>query len=78
MAQLCKWFMVVWTIICLIWLITGLGGASEQYDQAESDAEKAGTAVGTTIGVGIIALAWFIPTVGAGMMYLVFRKPDKK
>lgn len=72
MYRLIKWSIYIWTAFCLLGLVTGIIAMSET-PAPTSDAERAGAAIGTALGVGFWAVLWFIPTVGLGLIALLVR-----
>jgi hypothetical protein len=64
---------IAFNILMLIWLIAGLGTASEQYNSSTSEAYRAGTAIGGTIGAGIIVGFWAAGDIILGFMVLFTR-----
>jgi len=42
----------------LVWLIAGMSSVGNQYNMAASDAKRAGTAIGASIGMGIVIFIW--------------------
>jgi hypothetical protein len=57
----------------IIWIIAGIQGAGHGYE-AMSEAEKAGTAIGTGIGVFLIGAIWAIGDFILGLM-VFFTRP---
>lgn len=55
-----------------IWLIGGMGAATDGMD-AMSEAERAGAAIGTGIGVALILGIWMIGDVILGLFVLLTR-----
>jgi hypothetical protein len=64
---------IAFNILMLIWLIAGLGTTAEQYNSSNSEAYRAGTAIGGTIGVGIIVGFWAAGDIIIGIMVLLTR-----
>lgn len=54
-------------------LIAGLGGAGEVAQGAATEAERAGAAIGTAIGAGMILAFWFLGAAVLGMMVYFSR-----
>lgn len=74
--KLCKWGIVIWSIFCFIGVITGILSVSNT--SVSSDAERAGAAIGTAIGLSFWAFLWFLPTVGLGVIALITRPSGNK
>ena len=71
-----------WVVAILFWgfnimmavgLWGGMQGAGEVLTNAQSDAERAGAAIGTTMGVGVILFIWVLGVIILGMMMLFTR-----
>lgn len=69
-GKLCKWGIVLWTLFCLFGVFSGMAKVAEQNKGEIGTA----TAIGATIGLGIWAFAWFVPTTGAAVLYLLFGR----
>lgn len=68
------WFFLAIQAIFLIWIISGIAGASsntcENLDKASCDAA---TAVGTGIGVALIIGLWVAVDIILGIIYMIVR-----
>jgi hypothetical protein len=69
-----KHFAIYWTATIAIATLSGLSGVSDTAAQASSDAEKAGVAIGATIGLGLMFFLWFLPFVGSVLLGLLLKK----
>lgn len=58
-------FALFWTILMAVAAVWGVVAVSERTATLQTDAERAGAAVGTALGLGMIAALWFFPMVGA-------------
>lgn len=54
--------------------VSGLANVDSQFQQAQTDAEEVGTALGTSLGLGMIGCARFLPMVGALTLGLFLKK----
>jgi hypothetical protein len=71
------WFIVIVNILFLIWLIAGTGAAASNCEGLvgdELDICEAGTAVGATIGAGIIIFLWVLVDIILGILWLVTNR----
>lgn len=68
-----KNFALFWTILMFVAGIVGLVGASETVATADSEAEQAGAAIGTILGLGLLGATWFFPMVGALVLGLFLK-----
>lgn len=73
MGTLIKWIFIAWNVLMLAWVITGLGAGGEVINQAASEAEEAGAAIGTAIGLSIIISTWAFGVVVLGLLVLLTR-----
>lgn len=71
-GKLIKWSFIGFNILMAIWLIGGMGAATDGMD-AMSEAERAGAAIGTGIGVALILGIWVIGDVILGLFVLLTR-----
>ena len=71
-----------WIVAILFWafnafmlfaVIMGISSTTDQMDSAITDAERAGTAIGATLGLGMILSVWFFGAVILGIMMLFTR-----
>jgi uncharacterized membrane protein YjfL (UPF0719 family) len=73
-GKIVKWTFVAFNILMLIWLIAGFGIAGESMDNTINDAERAGAAIGSTIGLGMILVLWALGDVILGIFVLLTRR----
>lgn len=59
--------------LMLAWFIGGMGATSETVAAAASDAERAGAAIGTMIGAGMILSIWVMGDIILGVLVLLTR-----
>ncbi len=69
-----KYFAMFWTLTMFLAGISGMAGASEVADSASSDAERAGAAIGTGLGMMFLFALWFIIIVSALVFGLFVKK----
>lgn len=72
------WFVLVVQGLFIWWLIAGMSNVSQQTaecaNQAYSDACEAGTAIGASIGIGMIIFLWALIDVILGVIWMVTNK----
>lgn len=73
-GKLVKWLFVGFNIIMVIWLFSYFGSVSELTNSAGSDAEKAGTAIGATLGTGVLMAFWVFGDIILGL-FVLFTRP---
>ena len=69
-----KSFVLFWTVFMFVAGMSGMIAASNFVAEANSDAEQAGAAIGTAIGLGMIMSLWFIVIVGSLVIGLFLKK----
>ena len=72
-GKLVKWSFVGFNILMAIWLINGMGAATEGMETM-SEAERAGTALGTGIGAAMILGIWVFGDIILGL-FVLFTRP---
>jgi len=73
-GKLVKWIFIGFNILMVVWLIAGFGVASDSMQNTVNDAERAGAAIGTTIGMGMIIVLWALGDIILGMFVLFTRR----
>jgi hypothetical protein len=71
---------VVINVLFLIWIIAGVASTGDScagLTGPELEACEAGTAVGASIGVGIILFLWFLVDAILGILWLVTRSKGR-
>lgn len=74
MGKLFKWVFILFNIFMAIWLFSALAGVGDAASTATTDAEKAGAAIGATLGLGFLLGIWVIGDIILGLLVL-FTKP---
>ena len=72
-----RWVFLAIQVLFLIWIITGISGASDNCEGEVGqalEACQAGTTVGAGIGVALIIGLWVAVDVILGITYLIFRR----
>lgn len=67
------WLFYLFNVLMLLWLISGLNATSEMATQALTEAEKAGAAIGTGLGVSMVLGIWVIGDIITGLLALMTR-----
>ena len=71
-GKLCMWSFLGFNILMVIWLVGGMGAATEGME-VMSEAEKAGTAIGAGIGMVMIFGIWVFGDIILGLFVLITR-----
>ncbi len=72
-GKLFLWLFYLYNAFMAWWLISGAMEASKVMDTAVSEAEKAGAAIGTGMGVTMILIIWVIGAVITGLLAIMTR-----
>jgi hypothetical protein len=75
-GQIIKWLFILFNLLMLVWIIAGLSGGSDAVNNASSDAEATGAAIGTGIGVFFLLIVWGFGDLILGLFFL-FTRPSK-
>jgi hypothetical protein len=73
-GKLVKWTFIAFNILMIFWVVAGFNVASETMQDTVNDAEKAGAAIGSTIGMGMIVILWALGDIILGMFVLFTRR----
>lgn len=68
-----KWLLILFNLLMLAWLISAIGATSEVVNNSNSDAEAAGAAIGSAIGLGMILVVWVLGDIILGLVTLLTR-----
>ena len=73
-GKLFKWSFILFNILMLVWLVSYWGAIGEMTNTVSSDAEKAGAAIGGTIGTGMLFGLWVFGDIILGL-FVMFTCP---
>jgi hypothetical protein len=73
MGKVFLWLFYLFNILMLIWVVGGMNAATETAQNAVTEAEKAGAAVGTGLGFIALLFIWAIGDVITGLLALMTR-----
>lgn len=73
-GKIIKWVFILFNILMLVWLVGGFSAASQHVGNATSEAARAGAAIGTALGVGMIMTIWVMGDVIIGILVLLTRR----
>ena len=68
-----KWIFILFNIFMIYCLFAGVGGGGEVMNSATSEAERAGAAIGTGLGMMVIGSIWVIGDIIIGMIVFLTR-----
>jgi hypothetical protein len=69
-----KWIFIEFNVLMLLWAIVGINATSEVSSTAINDAERAGAAIGATIGMGLVIMLWALGDIILGIFVLLTRR----
>jgi hypothetical protein len=72
-GKIIKWSFILFNILMLWWIIGGVGATTEGIE-AMNEAEQAGVAIGTGLGVMMIMTVWVIGDIILGL-FVLFTRP---
>jgi hypothetical protein len=70
-GQAVKWVFIAFNALMLLWLFSAISAVSQM--TPDSDAARAGYAIGATIGFSMLLSLWFIGDVILGLLVLITR-----
>lgn len=73
MGKIFKFLFIAFNVIMALWLFSYFGEIGDSYTGSASDAEAAGTAIGGTIGTGILVTFWAFGDLILGLFVLLTR-----
>ena len=73
-GKVIKWLFIAFNILMLIWVIGGIVSVGEISETAVNDAERAGAAIGATVGIGMLLFLWGIGDLILGLFVLFTRR----
>lgn len=73
-GKIIKWVFISFNILMLIWMISAMGNVSEVDSQAMNDAERAGAAIGTGLGMTLLLFIWGVGDVILRLFVLFTRR----
>lgn len=73
-GKIVKWVFIGFNILMPVWIVAGLVAAGSAMGGAINEAEQAGAAIGTTIGVGLLVALWALGDIILGILVLLTRR----
>lgn len=74
LGKIVKWIFILFNIFMIYCIFAGAGGSSDVINNAASDAERAGAAIGTGLGMMMLGTIWVIGDIIIGM-FVFFTRP---
>ena len=75
-GKLCKWVFILFNVLMLFWMIGGMGSVGD-LPEAASAAERAGQAIGASLGFGMLLMLWVFGDIILGL-FVFFTRPKLK
>lgn len=76
-GKIVKYTFIGFNILMLVWFIGGMSSASKGIENATTEAEQAGAAIGTGLGAIFIIFIWIVGAVILGIMAFLTRAKIK-
>lgn len=73
-GKLFKWSFILFNILMAVWLVAYMGEIDGVMEGSADEYEQAGTAIGGTIGVGMLLTFWVFVDVILGL-FVLFTRP---
>lgn len=73
-GKIVKWVFIGFNILMLIWMVSACAAVGDISEQAVNDAERAGAAIGTGLGMTFLLFVWGVGDVILGMFVLFTRR----
>ena len=73
-GNLMKWLFVGFNILMLIWMVSACAAISNINENVVNDAQRAGAAIGTGLGMSFLLFIWGFGDVILGMFVLFTRR----
>lgn len=70
---LAKWLFIGFNVFMLIWLVSGLSATGDLIQGTTDEIERAGAAIGATIGLSFVVGLWVAGDVILGLLVLLTR-----
>lgn len=73
-----RYFALLWTFLFFVIGVASCASVGETVEGAQTDAEKAGAAIGAGLGFMFIGVMWFFPLVGSLVVGFFLKKDVKE
>ncbi|HEX8526706.1 hypothetical protein [Allosphingosinicella sp.] len=71
-GKIIKWIFILFNVLMFVWIVTGVASVADT--PAVGEAERAGRAIGATIGVGLLLTLWVMGDIILGLFVLFTRR----
>lgn len=73
LGKIIKWLFILFNVLMIFWLVSGTISAGDVINNASSEAERAGAALGTGLGMSMVLGLWVIGDIIIGILVLLTR-----
>jgi len=73
MGKIIKWSFICFNVLMLVWMLSTCAAVGDGINNAHSDAEQAGTAIGGAMASGMQIFIWMAGDVILGILVLLTR-----
>jgi DNA-directed RNA polymerase subunit RPC12/RpoP len=73
-GKLFKWSFILFNVLMVVWMVAYMGEIGGVMDSAADEYEQAGTAIGGTLGVGMLLVFWVLVDIILGL-FVLFTRP---
>jgi hypothetical protein len=73
-GKIVKWVFLGFNVLMLIWMVFAFAAVGDMNHQAVNDAERAGAAIGTGLGMTFLLFVWGVGDVILGLFVLLTRR----
>lgn len=73
-GKLIKWLFIGFNVLMLIWMVSSCVAVGDVSSRAVNDAERAGAAIGTGLGMMFLLVVWGLGDVILGLFVLFTRR----
>jgi hypothetical protein len=72
--RLSTWLLIIWTVLMIVWLVSGVGGSNcSNQTGTYQHAKQTGCEAGTAIGATLIVVIWFLGYIPLGLFWFIGR-----
>jgi hypothetical protein len=68
-----KWLFILFNILMLVWLVAGIANIGDLMNKTAGEAELAGAAIGSAIGVSMVIFIWMAGAIILGLFTILTR-----
>jgi hypothetical protein len=71
-----KNFALFWTLTMAVCTVAGMASAADTTNRMTNEYERAGAAIGSALGLGVLFIVWLLPMIGAVMLGVFLKKSN--